>query len=64
MLYLYTNDIQELDFFPKNLDTAVTVYILRAILLETKKTSLKHKTDHPLSLQRSELGLHFTLKPV
>ena len=51
-------------FCPKNLDMAVTVYILRAISLKKKlnKKSFKYKTGHSLGIQRSTLGLHFTLK--
>ena len=36
------------------------VYILEAILLDNKIISLEHKTGDPLSLQRSDLGVHFT----
>ena len=61
---LKTNKSLVRDFCPQTLDIAVIVYILRAILLNNTILSLEHKTGHPMSLQRSNLGIHFTLKPV
>ena len=51
-------------FWPKNLDIAVAVYVLRAILLffYEEENSFKYKTGYSLSIQRSTLGLHLTLK--
>ena len=48
-----------------NVVVAITVYILRAILQKKiRKNSLKDITGHPLSLQMSDVGLNFYLKPV
>ena len=63
-VYMYTNKSVVWDFCPENLEIAIIVYILRAILPKNKIVSLEHKAGHPLSLQRSDLGLHFTPKPV
>ena len=53
-VYLWKRTVWNGIFCPKNLDIALTAYILR----RKKEEEKLHNTGHPLSLQMSDLGLN------